>query len=182
MFSRFKTDGGFTLTEVMLTVAVLGTVMAMALPVMTDLTATIKLNEAARTVEREFQSARLKAVSTNSVLRVRMNCPAAGYLRTVEVLGTTADTATNRCLQSAYPYPPADTEQTTLPNNDGPLRVLPNSATVGNVVLQFSPDGTVMEVVSDVPQTIATPVTVTVTRQSKSRSMTVNGIGKIQLQ
>jgi prepilin-type N-terminal cleavage/methylation domain-containing protein len=182
MFSRFKTDSGFTLTELMLVVAVLGTMMAVAIPVMGDLTASVKLNEAARTVERELQSARLKAVSTNSVLRLRTNCPAAGYLRTVEVIGSTADTATNRCSLSAYPYPAPDTERTTLPNHDGPLRVLPNSATVDNVVLQFSPDGTVMNVVNGVPETIATAVTVTVARQDKSKLMTVNGIGKIQLQ
>jgi hypothetical protein len=62
------------------------------------------------------------------------------------------------------------------------VRLVPNEATVGTIVLQFSPDGTVTTVVSDVPTTIATPVTVTVTRQGKSRSMTVNGIGKIQYQ
>jgi len=182
MASRLTGTAGFTLTELMLTVAVMGTIMAMGLPVMTDMTATAKLNEAARTVEREFQTARLKAVQGNRVLRVRTNCPSTGYIRTVEVLGTAADTATNRCLQSAYPFPPADTEMTTRPNLDGPLRVIPNNATVGNIVLQFSPDGTVMTVVSNVPTAIATPQTVTVTRNGKSRSMTVNGIGKIQYQ
>ena len=43
-------------------------------------------------LEREFQSARLRAVIANRSLRVRLNCPAAGYYRTVEVLGTAADT------------------------------------------------------------------------------------------
>jgi prepilin-type N-terminal cleavage/methylation domain-containing protein len=182
MASRAGGERGFSLTELMLTVAVMGTIFAVALPVMTDMTAATKLSEAARTVEREFQSARLKAVSSNRVLRVRTNCPSTGYIRTVEVLGTVADTATNRCLQSAYPFPPPDTELTTRPNLDGPVRLVPNEATVGTIVLQFSPDGTVTTVVSDVPTTIATPVTVTVTRQGKSRSMTVNGIGKIQYQ
>lgn len=182
MASRAGGEGGFSLTELMLTVAVMGTIMAMAVPVMTDMSATAKLNEAVRTVEREFQGARLKAVSSNRVLRVRTNCPATGYIRTVEVLGTADDTASNRCLQSAFPFPPPDTELTTRPNLDGPVRVLPNTATVGSVVLQFSPDGTVMHVISDLPTTITTQVTVTVTRQGKSRSMTVNGIGKIQLQ
>jgi prepilin-type N-terminal cleavage/methylation domain-containing protein len=175
-------NAGFTLTELMLTVAVLGTITAIALPVMTDITAATKLNEAARTVEREFQSARLKAVSSNRVLRVRTNCPSAGYIRTVELLGTAVDSATNRCLQSVYPFPAPDTEITTRPNLDGPVRTIPNSATVDNIVLQFSPDGTVTNVVSNVPTVIASPVTVTVTRQGKSKSMTVNSIGKIQLQ
>jgi prepilin-type N-terminal cleavage/methylation domain-containing protein len=140
MASRAGGEGGFSLTELMLTVAVMGTIMAMAVPVMTDMSATAKLNEAVRTVEREFQGARLKAVSSNRVLRVRTNCPATGYIRTVEVLGTADDTASNRCLQSAFPFPPPDTELTTRPNLDGPVRVLPNTATVGSVVLQFIPD------------------------------------------
>ena len=72
-----------------------------ALPVMQDMTANIKLNEAARLVEREMQDARLKAVSSNRAIRVRLNCPAAGYIRSVEVLGTAADDATNRCSTTA---------------------------------------------------------------------------------
>ena len=45
---------GFSLIELMLVVAAAGTIMAIALPVMTDLTASVKLNDAARLVEREF--------------------------------------------------------------------------------------------------------------------------------
>ena len=85
-----RSDRGFSLIELLLTVTVLGTVIAMAVPVMTDMTAAIKLNEAARLVERELQGARLKSVSVNRSLRVRLNCPGAGYIRRVEVIGTGA--------------------------------------------------------------------------------------------
>lgn len=177
-----KTQSGFSLTELMLTVAVAATLIAMALPVLTDVTESAKLNGAAREVERELQSARLRAVSVNRLLRVRLNCPAEGYYRTVEVLGAAADTSANRCLTSAYPFPAADTDLTTRPNYDGPIRILPQDATVGSSVIEFRPDGTAYNVVANVPQPINEPVTITVTRHSKSKSVTVNGAGKIQLQ
>lgn len=183
MLAFLRNDRGFTLTELMLVVAVAGTIMATAVPVMQDLTKGIKLSEASRLVERELQSARLKAVSSNRSLRVRTNCPAAGFIRTVEVIGTAADTASDRCLQSAYPFPPADTEMTTLPNLDGPVRFLPNGATVASAVIEFRADGTAFNVVAGVPQTIGTtPVGLTVTRDGNSKSVTINGIGKVQLQ
>ncbi len=166
----------------MLTVAVAATLMAMALPVMTDVTQSAKLNTAVRTVERELQSARLKAVSTNSVLRVRTNCPTAGYVRTVELLGSAADTSANRCLTTAYPFPPADDDLATRPNYDGPVRVLPAEATVTDAVIEFHPDGTAYQVVAGVTQTIAAPLTLTVTRRSVSKTVTINGVGKVQLQ
>lgn len=182
MISRLRKGHGFTITEMMLVVAVIATLSVIALPVMKDMTASIKLNEAARLVEREMQDARLKAVSSNRVIRVRLNCPSTGYIRSVEVLGTAADTATNRCTTTAYPFPPPDTDIMTRPNFDGPVRILTNGATVTNQVLQFSPDGTAMEVISGLPTTIATAVTVTIARDGKSKTVTVNNAGKIQLQ
>jgi len=175
-------EAGFTLPELMMTVAVLGIMMGMALPVMTDMTASIKLGDATRTVERELHSARLKAVTVNRSLRVRLNCPAAGYIRTVEVLGDATDTSTNRCLQTAFPYPPADTEMTTVPNFDGPIQTLTLGATVTSQVLEFRSDGTAYEVVSNVAQPIAGSVTITVSRNGKSKTVTVNAAGKINIQ
>jgi prepilin-type N-terminal cleavage/methylation domain-containing protein len=182
MLRSLPTDRGFSLVELMLTVAIFGTLAAMAVPVMQDVTASIKLNEATRVVERELHAARLKAVSTNRQLRVRTNCPAAGFVRTVEVLGTAADTAADRCRESEYPYPVQDIDLMTRPNFDGPVRILPNGATVSTSVIQFGPDGTAMNVVSGAAETISTEVTLTITRDGKSRTVTVNGVGKVQLQ
>ena len=125
MSSRSSANG-FTLTELLLVVALIGTMAAVALPVMKDMTASIKLSDAARMVVSELQDARIKAVSTNRVFRVRMNCPSAGYIRRVEVLATAVDSSANRCLQSAYPFPAADNDMMTRPNFDGPVRTLPD--------------------------------------------------------
>jgi prepilin-type N-terminal cleavage/methylation domain len=182
MFSRRMKSRGFSLTELMLVVALGGTLMAIAVPVAKDLTASTKLNEAARLVERELQDARLRAVSSNRSLRVRTNCPSTGYIRSVEVLGTAVDTASNRCAASAYPYPAADTDVVTRPNYDGPVRTIPNSATVTTIAIEFAPDGTARLVVNGVAQTMATEQTLTITRQSRSKTVKVNGAGKVQLQ
>lgn len=172
---------GFSLPELMLTVATAATIMALSVPVLLDVSESTKLNGATREVERELQSARLKSVSTNRSLRVRFNCPESGYYRTVEVLGTTADGSTGRCSLSAYPVSP-DNDVMTRPNYDGPVRILPNGATVTTEVIEFRPDGTARQVVANVPVTIATPLTLTVTRNQKSKTVTVNGAGKIELQ
>jgi prepilin-type N-terminal cleavage/methylation domain-containing protein len=181
MSSRSSANG-FTLTELLLVVALVGTMAAVALPVMKDMTASIKLGDAARLVVGEFQDARIKAVSSNRPLRVRTNCPSTGYVRIVEVLGTAADSAANRCLATAYPFPAADVDVMTRPNFDGPVRTLPNGATVTTAIVQFQPDGGASQVVAGVVQAITTPVTVTITRDGKSKTVTINAIGKIQLQ
>ena len=83
MFSRSRNQRGFTVTEMLMVVSMIGVLAAIGLPILRDMSESIKLNEAARLVEREMQDARLKAVSVNRVMRVRMNCPAAGYIRSV---------------------------------------------------------------------------------------------------
>lgn len=181
MFSALRNQRGFSLPELMLTVAVAGTLMAIAVPIAQDVTAAVKLGEAARLVERELQDARLRAVSSNRTLRVRTNCPTTGFVRTVEVLASAADTSTGRCSTATYPFP-ADQDLMTRPNYDGPLRVIPNEATVPTTDIQFLPDGTAQLVVSGVPQAMATPTTVTITRNNVSRTVTVNAAGKVQLQ
>lgn len=173
-------DRGFSLVELMMVVALIGTMAAIAVPVMKDLTASIKLSEASRMVERELQNARLKAVSTNRALRVRPNCPAAGYIRTVELLGTAEDAASNRCNQTTYPFPAPDQDVITRPNFDGPVRTIPNGATVTDAIIEFRPDGTALEVVAGVSQPIGTEVTITITR-GKFKLVTINGAGKVLL-
>jgi len=108
--SIFTTAGsrGFSLTELMVVVGVATTLMAMSVPIVSDITQSTKLNEAVRLVERELQDARLRAVNVNRPLRVRLNCPSSGYIRTVEYIGTTADSSSNRCLVSAYSFPADD--------------------------------------------------------------------------
>ncbi len=182
MLIKFGHDRGFTVLEMMMVVSIIGVLAVVALPVMKDMTATMKLNESARMVERELQDARLRAVSVNSVIRVRLNCPSTGYIRSVEVIGSANDNATNRCMTSAYPFPPPDDDIMTRPNFDGPVRTLPNGATVSSGVIQFSPDGTAMSVVNGTPTTLTAPLTITISRQSKSKTVTVNNAGKVQLQ
>jgi len=185
MFSTphsIRSQRGFTVIEMLMVVSMIAVLAAMSLPVMRDMTASIKLNEAARMVEREMQDARLRAVAANRVLRVRLNCPATGYIRTVEMLATAADTATDRCTTTAYPFPAPDTDVMTRPNFDGPVRTLPAGATVSSLVLQFGPDGTAADVIAGVATAIATPVTVTISRDGKSKTVTVNNVGKVQLQ
>jgi prepilin-type N-terminal cleavage/methylation domain-containing protein len=179
---RLSSARGFSLTELMVVVAFATGLMAISLPILTDITQTTKLNEAARLVERELQNARLKAVNVNRPLRVRLNCPAVGYLRTVEVVGTAVDTASDRCLLTAYPFPASDTDVMTKPNFDGPMRIMPLGAAVTTQDLEFEPDGTTYSLVSGALQVIATPVTITVSRNGRTKAITVNGAGKIQLQ
>ena len=177
-----RVERGFSLVELMLAVAFAATLLTIAVPVMTDVSDGSKLSAAAREIEREFQSARLKSVSTNRLLRVRLNCPGTGMYRTVEYVASAGvDAAGNRCSDSAYPFPP-DNDIMTRPNYDGPVRMLPLGATVTTDILEFHPDGTAVTIVSNVVTPIVTPVTITVTRKGKSKSITVNAAGKIQLQ
>ncbi len=172
-------------------VALICVMSAMATISLRDMTESMRLSQGAREVERELQTARLKAVTSNRPIRVRFNCPSAGKYRMVELIGSTyvpvaADDAANRCQESAYPYPAADRNPITLPNLDGPARSLHSSLSFGAAqTLEFWPNGTVHAdtgVAGAWPELPTTGTEIHVVKGQDIKKITVNGLGKIQLQ
>ena len=195
----WRSNRGFSIVEQMFTLGILATVAAIAIPALTNTIDGQRLGMEARNVEREMQLARLAAVSTNRPIRVRFNCPSAGYYRRVELIGSVnnpdtgddSDSAgTNRCLLSHYPYPAADKDPLTRPNNDGPLQQLNSKVTfISFQTLEFWPNGTV-HIPNSVPgptpwQQIGTnPVNIVLTygQLGQTRLISVNSLGKMQIQ
>jgi Tfp pilus assembly protein FimT len=144
-----------------------------------------KARDAARMVERELQTARLKAVSTSRALRVRFNCPATGQFRLLEVTGvSTVDNATNRCDPAAYPSPGPNDSLRSTPSLDGPVRYLPPSTSISSTALnfEFSPKGQVYTVdTGGAVAVVAGNLVMTVTRQGWSNTVTLNELGRIRL-
>jgi hypothetical protein len=125
-------------------------------------------------------------------MRFRFNCPAAGQYRITELVGTpsvpaAADAAVNRCGLDTYPYPGnPDRNPLTRPNNDGPLRTLDSTVTFSNVTtIEFWPDGSAHTNTGGInpwPPIVAAGTTVTLVKGSQSKTILVNGVGKVQVQ
>ena len=189
-----RSEAGYTLIEIMITLMVFAILAGAAIPQFTDLTGNMRLRQGLREVERELQTARLKAVTSNRAIRVRFNCPVVGEYRMVEVIGTPSDPDTDddpdnlgRCSLSDYPYPAADVNRLTLPNHDGPLRTLHSTLSFGAADdLEFWPDGSAHQL--DADETIPWPVipatgtAITITKGTSVGVVEVNGLGKIQIQ
>lgn len=193
-----RTDNvrGFTLIELVLVLAVLAVISAMAIPSVLNTTRQIRLTANARQVERELQSARMKAVKSNRAIRVHFNCPATGQYRSVELLGTVEVPAANdddskaatRCSYANYPFPDPDPEFFAIPNNDGPISELQDGIGFGTDVqtIEFWPDGTA-HVASGatlpwpaIPDTGVSLTVFDIMHQSTIvTSIEVNGLGKI---
>ena len=187
-----KTQAGFTLVEMMMTVTVFAILAGAAVPQFADMTGSMRLRQGIREVERELQAARLKAVSSNRAIRVRFNCPSAGFYRTVELIGTPSvpdedDDAGDRCQTIPYPFPADDENRLTLPNHDGPVRQLHPSLTFGAAdTLEFWPDGSIHQAdeSGDTPWASipSTGTAITIVKGELVGTITVNGLGKIQVQ
>ena len=184
---------GFSIVDMLATMAVIVTVAAIAAPQAVNMVDSMRLGMAERDVERELQFARLKAVSTSRPMRVRFDCPTVGKLRVVEVIGTPAvpdandaDTYTNRCNETLFPYSPtgADQSRLTRPNNDGPIRLLqPQTTFTAKKTLEFWADGSVHADLNGGanpwPNIGSAGVTITLSRKGRTKNITVNGLGKI---
>ncbi len=191
--TRPRNARGFTLLELLVVVALISIVGGMAVPALTSTSAQMRLANSARQVERELQTARMKAVRADRVMRVRFNCPAVGEYRMVELLGTVRTPATDdgdsraavRCGNASYPYPDTDPEFFAAPNNDGPIRTLLRDVAFSNVqTIDFWPDGSAHAMGTTVPISGAgvTLQLYDVTRgTSVNKSITVNGLGKVTL-
>jgi Tfp pilus assembly protein FimT len=181
-----RSDRGFSLIEVLAITAVIAVVGAISVPAFLNIVDGMRLGTSARELERQLQDARLKAVSTNRRIRLRTNCPVTGQYRMVQVLGSvttvdTRDVAVSRCSETTYPFN-ASNQNPVTKLQDGPVQRLYQGVTVGTVSVEFTGDGQAYSVdTAGVRSVLATPLTITLTRNSKTRGITVNGLGKIQL-
>jgi len=192
MSSTSHRASGFTLVELMLVTALIGIIAAMGIPLMTNAVDRIKLGQSTREVERELQQARLLAVSTNQPMRMRFDCPAAGNYRRTELVGTpsvpaAADAAANRCALSNYPFPGnPDRNPLTRPNNDGALKYLdPKVSFQTAATIEFWPDGSAHMNVGGTnpwPPIAGAGYSIVLKKNLQTKSILVNGVGKIQIQ
>jgi Tfp pilus assembly protein FimT len=120
---RLTDSHGFTLTDMLVTVGLIGILATMAVPSVTTAMRMNAVNSAGQMVAATIRSARYTAISTNRTVRVRFNCPSAGAFRIVETTGTAVDSAANRCNEANYPFP--DPNAQALPDVDGPVLHLP---------------------------------------------------------
>ncbi|MFB3854882.1 MAG: Tfp pilus assembly protein FimT/FimU [Vicinamibacterales bacterium] len=190
--SAESTPRGFSLVELLIVIAVFGIVVAVGMPMFGAALESSRLSASARDVERELQTARLKAVTAKRPIRVRFNCPRAGEFRMVELIGSTSapaseDMSTDRCSPETYPYPSQGTTRLDRPQHDGPLRALTRGTVFTSAqTIEFRPDGTAHADLSGsnpwpvIPA--STPVSIIVSRNGATKTITVNGLGKIRIQ
>lgn len=178
--------------DTVVSLAIITTIAAVSAPTVINAIDSARLGMSVRDVERELQFARLKSVSTNRPMRVRFDCPSVGDVRAVEVIGTPAlpdandaDAVSSRCSETTYPYSPTGVDQSRLtrPNNDGAIRTVYSGTTfTAKQTLEFWPNGTVhtaCQAACDTSGTQINTVTLTLSRKSMTKNITVNGLGKI---
>jgi prepilin-type N-terminal cleavage/methylation domain-containing protein len=182
--ARRRGQAGFSLIELLLVLAGIVTLSAFAVPSFSNLVEATRARDAGRTVERQLQTARMKAVTHSRALRVRFNCPVAGQFRMLEVTGVAAtDNAGNRCSPTAFPFPgPRDTLRST-PSLDSAVIYLPTGTTVAGAFthLEFGTKGQVYTVdgSGNVASVVGTLV-LTVTYKGRSNTVTVNALGRVR--
>jgi len=93
-----QSSRGFTLFELLIGVALIATLSAIGLPVMNEAINRNRVWTGSEMVGAQIRQARLRAISRNTIFRVRFNCPAANQMRVLVVTGDPLiDNAADRC-------------------------------------------------------------------------------------
>jgi len=93
-----RSERGYTLIEVLITVGLIGVVTAISVPVFIESNSRSNLWSGAERIGAAVRQARLRAISTNTSFRVAFDCPGANQLRTLIITGDAAiDNAAGRC-------------------------------------------------------------------------------------
>jgi prepilin-type N-terminal cleavage/methylation domain-containing protein len=187
---RLQPRAGFSLIDMMVAISVMAILVAAAVPQLVNVAESVKLGQAQRDINQELNQARLRAVSANRPIRIRFNCPVVGQYRITELIGSPSvpaadDTANDRCSETKWRYPANDNDPATRPNHDGPIRYLPNGVTFGTApTLEFWANGSVhKQAAGENPWSVVDVggTAVTVVKGTSVKTVTVNGLGKIQL-
>ena len=180
-----RSDAGFTLIELLIVSMLALAVSAIAAPAFSSFRESQRARNAARLVERELQTARLKAVTASRALRVRFDCPVPGQFRVLEVTGVaTTDDSASRCDPLAFPFPGPNDSLRATPSLDSPVFHLPDDTTVTGAIRQFEfdPRGQVFAVSGTGDATaLGADATLTITRHGWTNTVTINALGRIKL-
>ena len=178
--SKWKRIAGFTVIELLLVVAVGGTLSAVSVAAISGAMRRYRMNTATRTIAAEISAARFTAVAKNRTMRVRFNCPGPGQFRVVEVVGNAViDNAADRCSETAYPYP--DPNPAVAPNADGPVFWMTQGATFGTLQdLQISTRGRVQPLTGCPACAVAAPpASIGLTNGYETQTITVSASGMV---
>jgi prepilin-type N-terminal cleavage/methylation domain-containing protein len=156
-----RSDRGYSMIELLITVALITIVSAIAVPVFIESSARNAVWTASESIGAQIRQMRLKAISRNTTFQVRFDCPAAGQFRILVVDDTIDDDG--RC-------------DTTLEFDSGVFTLPPSvsfnsgGAAVPNLQVNgrgfFSSPGPI-------------PLSITVTNGDRTRSLSISQTGQI---
>ena len=158
-----RSERGYSMIELLITLGLIGVVSAISVPVFMESNARSALWSGSEQIGASVRSARLKAISQNTVYRVTFNCPAANELRTLIVTGDAAvDDDPGRCSQTID----GDSGIIQLPVGVAYDVADTTSLQVTGRGIFTAPGGGI-------------PLTITVTHGAATRTLTVSGTGQI---